>query len=104
VLVLYRNRIGSDRCDFGRFLVASASAAASVLPGLPPLLTTPPLPFNLQGATRVAANDKPGRERLRRYILRPPLANAWGAGRLCRPRTIAGRFGNPPRVSMLTTG
>jgi hypothetical protein len=31
--------------------------------------------FNLQGATRVAANDKPGRERLCRYILRPPLAN-----------------------------
>jgi hypothetical protein len=31
--------------------------------------------FNLQGATRVAANDKAGRERLCRYILRPPLAN-----------------------------
>jgi hypothetical protein len=31
--------------------------------------------FNLQAATRVAANDKPGRERLCRYILRPPLAN-----------------------------
>ena len=31
--------------------------------------------FNLQGATRVAANDKQGRERLCRYILRPPLAN-----------------------------
>ena len=59
--------------------------------------------FNLQAATRVAANDKPGRERLCRYILRPPLAIAWGAGRLCRPRTIAGRFGNPLRVSMLTT-
>jgi hypothetical protein len=60
--------------------------------------------FNLQGATRVAANDKPGRERLCRYILRPPLAYAWGAGRLCRPRTIAGRFGNPLRVSILETG
>jgi hypothetical protein len=31
--------------------------------------------FNLQAATRVAANDKPGRERLCRHILRPPLAN-----------------------------
>jgi len=31
--------------------------------------------FNRQGATRVAANDKAGRERLCRYILRPPLAN-----------------------------
>ncbi len=31
--------------------------------------------FNLQAATRIAANDKPGRERLCRYILRPPLAN-----------------------------
>jgi hypothetical protein len=31
--------------------------------------------FNLQAATRVAANDKAGRERLCRYILRPPLAN-----------------------------
>jgi len=31
--------------------------------------------FNLQAATHVAANDKPGRERLCRYILRPPLAN-----------------------------
>ncbi len=31
--------------------------------------------FNLQNATRVAANDKEGRERLCRYILRPPLAN-----------------------------
>jgi hypothetical protein len=31
--------------------------------------------FNLQNATRVAANDKAGRERLCRYILRPPLAN-----------------------------
>ena len=31
--------------------------------------------FNLQGATRVAANDRPGRERLCRYILHPPLAN-----------------------------
>jgi len=31
--------------------------------------------FNLQAATRVAANDKPGSERLCRYILRPPLAN-----------------------------
>jgi len=31
--------------------------------------------FNLQAASRVAANDKPGRERLCRYILRPPLAN-----------------------------
>jgi hypothetical protein len=30
--------------------------------------------FNLQGATRVAANDKAGRERLCRYILRPPLS------------------------------
>jgi hypothetical protein len=27
--------------------------------------------FNLQGATRVAGNDKPGRERVCRYILRP---------------------------------
>jgi hypothetical protein len=31
--------------------------------------------FNLQAATRVAANDKPGRERLGRHIFRPPLAN-----------------------------
>jgi hypothetical protein len=31
--------------------------------------------FNLHAATRVATNDKPGRERLCRYILRPPLAN-----------------------------
>jgi hypothetical protein len=31
--------------------------------------------FNLQNATRVAANDKDGRGRLCRYILRPPLAN-----------------------------
>jgi len=31
--------------------------------------------FNLQAATRVSANDKDGRERLCRYILRPPLAN-----------------------------
>ena len=59
--------------------------------------------FNLQAATHVAANDKAGRERLCRYILRPPLACAWGAGRLCRPRTVAGRFGNPLRVSILTT-
>lgn len=33
------------------------------------------LPHRAQAATRVAANDKPGRERLCRYILRPPLAN-----------------------------
>jgi hypothetical protein len=31
--------------------------------------------FNLQAATRIPANDKPGRERLCRYVLRPPLAN-----------------------------
>jgi hypothetical protein len=31
--------------------------------------------FNLQAATRVAANDMPGRQRLCRYILRPPLAS-----------------------------
>ena len=31
--------------------------------------------FNLQAASRVAANDKDGRDRLCRYILRPPLAN-----------------------------
>jgi hypothetical protein len=31
--------------------------------------------FNLHAATRIAANDKPGRERLCRYILRRPLAN-----------------------------
>jgi hypothetical protein len=31
--------------------------------------------FNLQAATRVPSNDKRGRERLCRYILRPPLAN-----------------------------
>jgi hypothetical protein len=31
--------------------------------------------FNLHAATRVAANDKAGRETLCRYILRPPLAN-----------------------------
>src|SRR5450759_397946 len=31
--------------------------------------------FNLHGASRVAANDKPGRLTLCRYILRPPLAN-----------------------------
>src|SRR5450759_1557809 len=31
--------------------------------------------FNLQAATRVAANDKPGRLTLCRYILSPPLAN-----------------------------
>ena len=30
--------------------------------------------FNLHGATRVAANDTPGRLALCRYILRPPLA------------------------------
>jgi len=29
----------------------------------------------LQAATRILANDQPGRERLSRYILRPPLAN-----------------------------
>jgi len=29
----------------------------------------------IQAATRVAANDKEGRERLCRYVLRPPLAN-----------------------------
>jgi hypothetical protein len=28
--------------------------------------------FNLQAAANVAASDKPGRERLCRYILRPP--------------------------------
>jgi hypothetical protein len=27
---------------------------------------------------------------------------AWGARRLCRRRTSAGRFGNPPRVSIST--
>jgi hypothetical protein len=31
--------------------------------------------FNLQAATKVAANDKKGRENLCKYILRPPLAN-----------------------------
>jgi hypothetical protein len=31
--------------------------------------------FNLHAATRVAANDKKGRETLCKYILRPPLAN-----------------------------
>jgi hypothetical protein len=31
--------------------------------------------FNLHAATRVASNDKAGRERLCRYILRPPFAN-----------------------------
>jgi hypothetical protein len=31
--------------------------------------------FNLHAATKVAANDKPGRLTLCRYILRPPLAN-----------------------------
>jgi hypothetical protein len=31
--------------------------------------------FNLHGATRVAANDKTGRETLCRYVLRPALAN-----------------------------
>jgi len=31
--------------------------------------------FDLEAATRVAANDKQGRERLCRYIVRPPLAN-----------------------------
>jgi hypothetical protein len=31
--------------------------------------------FNLHAATRVAANDKTGRETLCQYILRPPLAN-----------------------------
>ena len=59
--------------------------------------------FNLQAATRLPANDKLGRERLCRYILRPPLAVACEAWRLCRQRSIVGRFGNPPRVSMSTT-
>jgi hypothetical protein len=31
--------------------------------------------FNLHAASRVAANDRAGRERLCRYVLRPPLAN-----------------------------
>jgi len=31
--------------------------------------------FNLQAATKVAANDKKGRENLCKYILRPPFAN-----------------------------
>ena len=31
--------------------------------------------FNLHAASRVAANDKKGRETLAKYILRPPLAN-----------------------------
>jgi hypothetical protein len=31
--------------------------------------------FNLHAATRVAANDREGRETLCRYVLRPPLAN-----------------------------
>ena len=35
--------------------------------------------FNLHGATRVAANDKPGRVTLCRYILRPPLASRVGS-------------------------
>jgi hypothetical protein len=47
--------------------------------------------FNLQNATRVAANDKDSRERLCCYILRPPVANdrlkwrgeaPWGRGRV----------------------
>jgi hypothetical protein len=37
--------------------------------------------FNLQSATRVAPNDKDGRERLCRHILRPPLAK-WNQ---CQP-------------------
>jgi riboflavin biosynthesis pyrimidine reductase len=31
--------------------------------------------FNLHAQTKVAANDKKGRETLAKYILRPPLAN-----------------------------
>jgi hypothetical protein len=31
--------------------------------------------FNLHAATRVAANDQPGRLTLCKYVLRPPLAN-----------------------------
>src|SRR5450631_250485 len=31
-------------------------------------------------------------------------ANAWGAAELCSARTIAGRFGNPPRVSITMSG
>ncbi len=31
--------------------------------------------LNLHAATRVATNEKAGRERLCRYILRPPFAN-----------------------------
>ncbi len=31
--------------------------------------------FNLHAQTKVAANDKKGRENLCKYILRPPLAN-----------------------------
>src|SRR5664279_5300031 len=30
--------------------------------------------------------------------------NAWGAAELCSARTIAGRFGNPPRVSITIVG
>lgn len=33
------------------------------------------LGFNLHAASRVACNDKQGRETLCRYVLRPPLAN-----------------------------
>jgi hypothetical protein len=35
--------------------------------------------FNLHGQTKVAANDKKGRENLCKYILRPPLASRVGS-------------------------
>ena len=36
-------------------------------------------------------------------ITGPRCLVAWEAGRLCRPRTVAGGFGNPLRVPMSTT-
>jgi hypothetical protein len=63
--------------------------------------------FNLQAATRVAANDKDGRERLCRRWAR--AKRAWGGGRAGRPkRRAATDILRPPlandRVSVLDDG
>src|SRR4029078_5195937 len=34
------------------------------------------------------------------FLSRPFRESAWGAGELCSPRTIAGGFGNPSKVSL----
>jgi hypothetical protein len=107
-----QERVGSRRAT----LAAYHRGRIRFLLSRPAPSQRPEVPIKPRGESASFARRVPSREwaptlppsafRLRpsAFRLRPNApsfpSTAWGVGELCSPRTIAGGFGNPPRVPM----